>query len=121
MIKKNDFILFAAALLIGIVVFAFNSAAHQQGAQVKVISGHDVYGVYDIDEDREIAIETDGNINVIVISNGAAAMKEADCPGGDCMRQRAVSRSGQQIVCLPNRILVSIEGADAGDVDSVVY
>ena len=121
MIKKNDLILFAAALLIGIVVLVFNVAAHQQGARVKVVWGHDVYGIYSIGEDREITIETGEGVNVVVISNGAALMKEADCPGGDCMRHRPISKNGQQIVCLPNRILVSIEGADAGDVDSIAY
>ena len=121
MIKKNDIILFAAVMIIGILVFVINSTAHQQGAKVKIVLGHDVYGVYDIGKDREIVIENGEGLNVVAISDGSVSMEAANCPGGDCMRQRAISKTGQTIVCLPNRVVVSIEGADAGDVDSVAY
>jgi UDP-N-acetylmuramate dehydrogenase len=42
---------------------------------------------------------------------GAAYMKHADCPDGLCVKQRKKSRSGERIVCLPNRVSIEIIGA----------
>lgn len=44
----------------------------------------------------------------------------SDCPSQDCVRTGWVSRSGGQIVCLPNRLVVSLQGTEAPEVDGVV-
>ena len=118
--RKSDLILLAVALAAGAVVFVLNMVFQETGVSVKVVSGHEVYGVYNLRAAVEINIEEGGRINVIVISDGKAEMRHANCPGGDCMRQQAISMAGQSIVCLPNKILVMIEGG--GDkLDSVTY
>jgi len=45
---------------------------------------------------------------------------DADCPDRLCVKQRAISKQGETIVCLPHRLIVKIEGGDAPDVDGVV-
>ena len=37
---------------------------------------------------------------------------EADCPGQDCVRTGVITRAGQSIVCLPGRIMITLQGAD---------
>jgi hypothetical protein len=120
-IKKNDLILFTSILFMVVAIFLFNMAFSQPGMKVKVISGHDVYGVYDLKKDGEITIFEDGRLNVIVISNGSAKMKDANCAGGDCLRQQAISKTGQSIACLPNKILIRVEGIGHSDVDSIAH
>ena len=46
----------------------------------------------------------------------------ADCPTQDCVRTGLITRSGQNIVCLPARIIVRLEGGavEDGGVDAVV-
>ena len=46
-------------------------------------------------------------------------MEEADCKGQDCVDIGKISRSGQTILCLPNKVAVTIEGA--GNLDAVSY
>lgn len=41
------------------------------------------------------------------------------CPRGICWRTGWISRTGQMIVCLPNRMTVTLEGGET-DVDTVV-
>jgi len=121
-IRKGDMVLLAAALAAGAVAFAVNAAAQAPGATVKVVLGHEVYGTYELAKDQEIAIDAgDGAWNVLVISNGTASMKEANCPNGDCTRQHGINRTGQCITCLPNKVLVSVEGAAKGEFDSIVH
>ena len=44
----------------------------------------------------------------------------SDCPSQDCVRTGWISGSGGQIVCLPNKLVVSIQGTQAPEVDGVV-
>jgi len=118
---KNDVILTAVILAIGVSLFFLNSLLQQPGATVKVISGRDVSGVYNLSENRDVIINTDGGYNIIEISNGAAKMKEANCPGGDCLTQSPIDKTGQQVACLPNKVLIMVEGADDSAPDSIAY
>ena len=43
----------------------------------------------------------------------------SSCPGEDCVHTGWVSVSGGQIVCLPNRLIISVTGSEAPAVDGV--
>ena len=47
--------------------------------------------------------------NIVEIDRDKVKMYYADCPDLDCVRQGWISRPGQMIVCLPNRIVIKIE------------
>lgn len=51
-----------------------------------------------------------GDTNTVEISDGGAMMIEANCPDKVCMHTGRISHSGQSIVCLPNRVVVSVTG-----------
>jgi len=77
-----------------------------------------------ITEPRSILVER-GNYdtaskgyNYLEAERGRIRMSVADCPDGICMRQGWVSSPATPIVCLPNRVVVTLEGGDA-DVDAV--
>ena len=46
-------------------------------------------------------------------------VSQADCPTRDCVRTGTVTRAGQSIVCLPARIVVTLEGAADAPYDAV--
>lgn len=59
--------------------------------------------------------------NTIEIAGGGVRMIAADCPDKICMHTGRITRSGQSIVCVPNRVTVTIVGgrsADAYDVQT---
>ena len=50
-----------------------------------------------------------GGKNHLVIHDGCARIEEADCPDKLCVKQGTVSQSGESLVCLPNRVVVTIK------------
>ena len=50
---------------------------------------------------------------------GQVRVYHTDCPGGDCRATGWLSRAGGQIVCLPNRLVVSLVSSQASDIDAV--
>lgn len=91
------------------------------GPEVEITVDGALYGTYSLEEEREIPIETAGVItNVLVIEDGKADMIRADCLDKLCVHQAAVSHVGETIVCLPNRVVVTVRGEEKPQFDSVV-
>ena len=59
-------------------------------------------------------------LNLLIIEDGYAYIKEASCPDGLCVHQGKINKSGEMIVCLPNEVVVTVEGPEDSGVDSVV-
>ena len=55
-----------------------------------------------------------------MISNKMASVSDADCPDRLCVRQKAISRKGESIICLPHKLVILIESMEEGDVDAIV-
>lgn len=49
-----------------------------------------------------------------ILETGKVRVVESTCPDKVCVRTGWISRPGQAIVCLPNRIVVRIEGSATG-------
>ena len=47
--------------------------------------------------------------NVVIISGGTVVVSEASCKNQVCVKHSAISKPGESIVCLPNRLTVNIE------------
>ena len=68
-----------------------------------------------------ITLESGGNVNVIAVEHGRIRMLSADCPDGTCVRQGWISGGVFPIVCLPNRVVITLDGSDNEfGVDAVV-
>lgn len=49
----------------------------------------------------------------------AIRVADADCPGKDCQHVGWIDEAGQQIICLPNRLIISLVGEGASSFDAV--
>lgn len=96
----------------GCMQFAFADDADERTAVVTDSAG-DTHRI-PLGEDGTYPIETELGKNVVVVEDGKAHMDEADCPGHDCIDQGAIGSAGEIIVCLPHKLIVTIEGADNG-------
>lgn len=120
---KNDIALIAVIIALAAASY-FGVKIYQQittKEPVAVVTVGDAeYGRFPLDEDITEKIELpDGSYNILVIKDGRADVTEASCPDGICVNHRAVSRQGETIVCLPNKVVVEIENGEESDVDSV--
>ena len=122
--KKRDLILVLLLLAAaGVIALLLYVTGLTRGAadRIEITVQGTSYGTYSLLEDQQIPIETDDGYNLVIIENGAAYMKEADCPDGYCMEQGEIDRNGETIVCLPHRIVVTAYASDgsASDLDAV--
>ncbi len=114
--RLNDLLLVGAILILAVVLFAVFLLTMSDGDKVTVsVNGESEY-VYSLSEDVETTIITGADkeqTNVLVIKDGKAFVKSASCPDKICVGHRAISKDGETIVCLPHKVVISIESTDS--------
>ena len=123
-IRKNDIMLIVVLALIALTSYVgmafFQGANTTDGVAVVTIDGEE-YGRYPLAVDTTERIELpDGSYNLLEIKEGKADITDASCPDGICVNHRAISKRGQSIVCLPNKVVIEIENGEASEIDFVV-
>ena len=117
-LQKKDWILIGIILFVAGMAFLLHEFIGGKGAGcVTVKVDGEIQGVYRLSEDQEI--EINGGTNTLKINNGTADMTWADCPDKLCVNQRAVSKSGESIICLPNRVIVTVDSSENSEFDAV--
>ena len=114
-IRKADIVLFIILISLGIASSVWLSTTSHSGDKVTVTVDGKRYGVYSLSEDKPIAVKQ-GNIR---IKHGYVTMSEASCENQVCVKHKAISKTGESIICLPNKVVVSISGKEAHKYDSV--
>ena len=109
-IKKADIILFICLILIGGALSYLAFSGSSTGDLVVVKVNGEVYGKYSLTKDRTITVNRDGHMNKITIKGGKVQVSKSNCKNQVCVKQGLISTTHQNIVCIPNRVVVSIEG-----------
>ena len=102
-------VLLVAALALFFLMRARQDRDTGTGAQAVVTVDGQEIGRYPLSKSGTFPLN--GGTNILVVENGEAWVSEADCPDKVCMGMGRISRNGEFIACLPNRLLVVIEGA----------
>jgi len=126
MLKKGDIILIALLLtvavgtIIGMIVFKSDGAYTERIAVIR--QGNNVLKEIKLSEiGKSERITVGGNYkNIILIENGKIRFEESTCPDKVCVKTGWLANEGDMAVCLPNQVIVKIEGVKS-DVDGVTY
>ena len=119
-IKKADIILFICLILIGGALSYLAFSGSSTGDLVVVKVNGEVYGKYSLTKDRTITVNRDGHMNKITIKGGKVQVSKSNCKNQVCVKQGSISTTHQNFVCIPNRVVVSIEGK-GGEYDVISH
>lgn len=117
MIKKQDFILAAVFIAAGIIMMLCIRFTRSNGHLVTVFVEGRLICTKNLDKDESYIIETDNGTNTLVIKDGAAYVSEADCPDKLCEKMGSISKNGENIVCVPHKVVIEVSDGDKSDYD----
>ena len=118
---KNDviFISFLAVFCIAVCLWVYKGGA-VEGSNIKITVDGKEYGTYSLLEEQTITIDEGENLNIIEIKGGKAYMKEASCPDQLCVDQNEISFDKESIICLPNKVVITVISDVESDLDGII-
>ena len=116
---KHDICLILAVLLLAGGFWLFRVLTREEGGRVEVSVDGQVVMTLPLEEDTSLVLGEGAHTNTLVIRDGAAQVTEASCPDHVCMDRGAVRYDGETIVCLPNKLVVTVVGGEDSGLDGV--
>ena len=108
----GDAILIGSIALVAVLAALCLLLFRTQGDTVVVEIDGKLFGTYALTDDTRVEIPSgEGQMNVLVIRDGEAYVESATCPDGICAAHRPISHDGEQIVCLPHRVVITVKKA----------
>ena len=118
--RKKEIIAVLVLVVIAIVSFVVIRVFDEgKGAYVKVYVNEKLTKTFDLNKDQKYFIETKKGYNLLIIKDGKARVADADCPNKICVDKGAISKNNESIICLPHRVVVTVESGESSKVDAV--
>ena len=113
-LRRNFFKIGDYALLLivaGLIVFLFSFFFFNNSGDSRVqVTGRYSQKYYDLDEDRIINVEGPLGVTRVIIEDGEVWFEDSPCREKICIKMGKKKRVGDQIICVPNRVIVEITG-----------
>ena len=116
--KKGDIFICVTVLLVALLLL-FSTRSIILGDRVEIYVNGNLYGTYNLSENTTLTISTKYGTNTIQIQDQAVWVSESSCKDKLEISAGKIQKQGQSLICLPNRLVISIAGRE--DVDSVSY
>lgn len=120
---RNDIIFIIVILAVAAIGMLYLFVFRESGDIVRVTVDGELYGMYSLSQNiTEDILTGEGgeNLNRLIIKDGKAYMETASCPDGICVAHRPIFRSGESIVCLPNKVVVTVITDNNDDAPDIV-
>ena len=103
-------ILFTASLF-----FVYGS---RSGTATVAVKGESAFYVYPIESASRVSFAGPLGETVVVLEDNGVRIERSPCKNQTCVAMGTIHRRGQWLACLPNAVLVTVEGADGQDAPS---
>ncbi len=126
MITRWDKVVIVSVLVFAAMVYLMFASVLWNGQPelVEIFVDGERYASYsfaEISGTKSVEIDTEHGNNVLEITNKGARMTDSSCPDKVDVLCGEISKPGQMIVCIPNRVSVKIIGKKKLNVDKVTY
>lgn len=103
--KKGDIIIVFSVILAAVICFLGFAVFGEKGSKVTISQNNTVIYEGTVMQEKTVELET----NTVEINNGKIKMVHANCKNQVCVNHKEISKKGESIICLPNKVMVEIE------------
>lgn len=110
--RAGDFVIGILILLLAVGIWVYPSFVSEEGKVCRISVDGKLYGEMSLAEDGEIKLPG----CTVKVEDGEAFVENSTCPDKVCEKTGRISRNGESIICVPNRVSVEISGEGETDI-----
>jgi len=111
--SRGDWVIIGVLLIIAGIGLLLNLQRNlSKGVSVTIVYRNHLLYRLPLNKDQSLSVRGDSGGLVLQIKGGKVWVSQSRCPHKICMHMGKISRPGQLIVCVPNRIIISIIGPE---------
>jgi hypothetical protein len=114
--RKNDLLLIVAMAILGVLAYFFFLSGKKQSNIVLVVRrDRQVIRRIELQKVRtrtKLPIPVDDGELIIGYNQDGAWVESSPCPDKVCVRQGKITRPGETIACVPEKILLTLTGTE---------
>ncbi len=103
--KKGDFIVIGTVVVVFVLSLVLLVSFSKQGSRVVIKQNNEI--IYD--QSIKLNKTVDVGTNCVTIKDGEVFVSSASCKNQICVNTGKISKKGESIVCLPNKVIVEIK------------
>ncbi len=122
--KGDKFVIFFVLLLAVAAYILFSVFLFADHADtVQIFADGKLYASYSLTSTKEemVEIKTKYGTNLLKITKNGAEMIEASCPDKRDVKMGEITKAGQALICVPNRVVIKLTSQNNASVDKVAY
>lgn len=122
--KKGDLLIILLVMVAVLGYFMRDYLVPSQGNSLVIEVDGQFYQRVSLQENSHYPIHLPGErFMELVVEEGRAWVSEETvvCPDRICVKTGKISRPGESIVCLPNKVIIYIEGTSQDEIDGISY
>lgn len=110
-LRAGDFIIVFLTLFLAVWIWIYPHMK-DDGKLCKISVDGKIFGELSLSEDGELSLPG----CILKVRDGKAFVENSDCPDKVCEKTGKISKNGETIVCIPNRISIDISGESENDI-----
>ena len=119
-ITKGDIILGVFVVFISAVLFAFSFTGENEKLTAEIyVSGEKAHSI-DLNEVTE-SYTINENYCQLLIEKDGVSFVFSDCGDKLCIKKGKLTKKGDTMACVPEKVVVVLKGAENSQIDAVVY
>lgn len=103
--KKGDKLVIAFAIVLIVVSFSVFFLPRNNGERIVIKQNNKIVYNESLKTDKKIQLHN----NTIIIKDGFVYMESAKCKNQLCVHHTKISKKGESIICLPNKVAIQIK------------
>lgn len=117
-IKKGDIVLFLLIIVVCLLWFLPKGESENLKAEI-YLDGEIIHSVVLSELEKEKTVAVGGC--EILLQNDGVTFKQSECDDKLCQKRGKMTRSGDSMACVPQKVVVVLKSEKTPDFDSVVY
>lgn len=119
--KVISIILITVVAIVCIVWIICNNLSGVKGATAVVKVSGETVCTLNLNENTSVYIDGKNDIKLnVVVEDGFVYTKSSECPDKICVNKGKISKTNENIVCLPAETVIEIQGEELEEFDAAV-